>query len=84
MIPSSSIAIAVDGEHLTCGGFFLGEIVHLGNFEFITDHIDGMSLSPKRGDKGAAFMGSTCSGASAPWWALMEDSVGEFLTASSG
>jgi hypothetical protein len=66
MVPSSSIIITADGEHLTCGGFSLDEIVSLGNFKFITDHFGGLSLSPRRGDEGAAFMGSTHGGASTP------------------
>jgi hypothetical protein len=43
MIPSSSIAI--DGECLTCSGFFLDEIIHLGNFKFIVDYFASLSLS---------------------------------------
>jgi hypothetical protein len=64
MVPSSVIIVAADGEHLTCSGFSLSETVHLGNFEFITDYFDDLSLSPRRGDIGVAFMGSTRSGAS--------------------
>jgi hypothetical protein len=66
MVPSSAIAIAADNERITCGGFTLGETVRLGNFEFIADYFGGLSLSPKRGDEEAAFMGSTHSGASTP------------------
>jgi hypothetical protein len=62
MVSSSAIAITADGERLTCGGFFLGETVCLENFEFIVDYIDGLSLSPRRGDEVTALMGSTCSG----------------------
>jgi hypothetical protein len=84
MVPSSTIAITASGEHLTCGGFSFGETVHLRNFEFIADYFSGLSLSPGMGDEGAAFMGSTRSGASTSWWAMIEDSAEEFLTASSG
>jgi hypothetical protein len=66
MVPSSSIAITADGEHLACGGFSLGKPVRLGNFEFIANYFDGLSLSPRGGNKGAIFVGSTCSGASTP------------------
>jgi hypothetical protein len=59
MVHSSAITIAVDGEHLTCGGFSLDETIHLRNFEFITDYFDSLSLTPRRGDACAAFMGST-------------------------
>jgi hypothetical protein len=62
MAPSSGIFITTDGERLTCGGFSLSETVHLGNFEFIADYFDGMSLSPRRDDEGATFIGSTRSG----------------------
>jgi hypothetical protein len=84
MVPSSAIIIAADGECFMCGGFSLGETVRLGNFEFITDCFSGLCLSPKRGAAGAAFISSTCSGASTPQWVMIEDSVEEFLTASSG
>jgi hypothetical protein len=46
MVSSSAIAIAADGERLTCGGFFLGETVCLENFEFIADYFDGLSPPP--------------------------------------
>jgi hypothetical protein len=59
MVPTSVITDTINSEHLTCGGFSLGEMVCLGNIEFITDYFSGMSLSPRRGDSGIAFMGST-------------------------
>jgi hypothetical protein len=46
MVASSTIIVAVDGEHLIRGGFSLGETVHLGNFEFISDYFGGLILSP--------------------------------------
>jgi hypothetical protein len=84
MVPSSSIVVAADGEHLTCDGFSLGETIHLGSFEFITDYLAGLSLYPRRGDAGAAFMGPTCSGASTPRQTMIGDSTEEFLMALSG
>jgi hypothetical protein len=60
MVPSSSIAVTADG------GFSLGEPVHLGNFEFIADYFGSLSLSPRRGNESAIFMGSTRSEASTP------------------
>jgi hypothetical protein len=48
MVPSSAITVSADGEHLTCGGFSLGETVHLGSFDFIADYFDGLNLSPRR------------------------------------
>jgi hypothetical protein len=59
MVSSSMIVVAADGECLTCSGFSLGETVHLGNFEFIIDYFGDLSHSPRRGDVGSAFMGST-------------------------
>jgi hypothetical protein len=84
MVPSSTITIAADGECLTCDGFSLGETVHLGNFEFIADYFSGLSLSPRWGDAGVALMVSTHSGMSTLRWAMIEDFIEEFLTASSG
>jgi hypothetical protein len=84
MVPTSALIIATDDERLTCSGFSLGEIVHPGNFMFTTDYFGSLSLSPRRGDEGAAFMGSTHSGVPTPQWAMIEDSAEEFLTASSG
>jgi hypothetical protein len=84
MVPSFVLVVVADGEHLTCGGFSLGKTIHLGSFEFITDYFDGLSLSPRRGDSGATFMGSTRNGTSSPWLAMTENSAEEFLTASSG
>jgi hypothetical protein len=48
MVPSSAITVSADGEHLTCGGFSLGETVHLGSFDFIADYFGGLNLSPRR------------------------------------
>jgi hypothetical protein len=84
MVPSSVITVTVDGECLMCGGFSLDKIDRLGNFEFIADYFDNLSLSPRRGDSGAAFMGSTQSGTPSSWWAMIGDSIDKFLTMSSG
>jgi hypothetical protein len=81
-VPSSAIVITTDSEHLKCGGFSLGKIVPLGNFKFIADYFDDLRLSPSKGNIGAAFMGSTRSAASTSQWAMIEESVEEFLTAS--
>jgi hypothetical protein len=82
MLPSPSIAVAADGERLMCGGFSLDEHIRLGNFEFIADYFGGLSLSPRRGDEGTAFVGSTHSGESTPQRATMDDTTEEFLMAS--
>jgi hypothetical protein len=84
MVSSSSKAITADDECLACGEFSLSEPVHLGILQFITDYFGGLSLSPRRGNEGAIFVGSTRSGASTLQWATVEDSTKEFLTASSG
>jgi hypothetical protein len=65
MVPSSVLSSA-DGEHLTCGGFSLGETIHLGISEFIAHYFGGLSLSPRRSDSGTTFMGSTHSGVTVP------------------
>jgi hypothetical protein len=83
MVLSSAITVAADGERLTCGGFSLGQIIHLGSFEFITNYFSGVSLCPRTGNSGATFMGSTHSGTPSPWWAKIDYSVEEFLTASN-
>jgi hypothetical protein len=66
IVPSFVITVVADGERLTCGGFSIGEIDRFGNFEFIADYFDSLSLSSRRGDTGSAFMGSTHSGVSTP------------------
>jgi hypothetical protein len=84
MDPSSTVTVATDGEHLTCGGVSLGDTVLLNNFKFIANYFSGLSLSPRRANDGAALMGSTRSGASTPQRATIEDSTEEFLTTSGG
>jgi hypothetical protein len=84
MVPSSSITITAHDESLACSGFSLGELDRLGNFEFIADYFGGLSLSPRRGNKGTIFMGLTRSGASTLQRAMIKDSTEEFLTTSSG
>jgi hypothetical protein len=69
------------GERLTCGGFSLGKPIHLGNFQFIANYFDGLSFSPRGGGySGPAIMGSTHLRASTLRWAMIEDSIEEFLT----
>jgi hypothetical protein len=84
MVPSFAIVVVADGERLACCGFSLSKTICLGNFEFIVDYLGGLSLSPRRGNIDATFMGSTHSGAPTPRWAMIEDSVEEFLMVSSG
>jgi hypothetical protein len=84
MVPSSSIGIIANGERLACGAFSFGKTVRFGNFEFIAGYFSGLSLSPRRGNEGVIFVGSTHSGVSTPQRAMIEDSTEEFLTESSG
>jgi hypothetical protein len=84
MVPSSAITVTADGEHMTCSGFSLSETICLGNIEFIADYFGGQSLSPRRGDSGTTFMASTRNVASSRQWAMIEDSIDEFLMMSSG
>jgi hypothetical protein len=67
MVPSSSITITTDGVRLTYGGFSLDETILLGNFEIIANYFGCLSLSPRRGGSGTAFMGSTRCGVSSLW-----------------
>jgi hypothetical protein len=57
MVSSFVLAMAVNGERLMCSGFSLSKTIHLGSFKFIVDYFGSLSLSPRRGDSGAAFMG---------------------------
>jgi hypothetical protein len=84
MVSSSALALFVDGEHLTCGDFSIGETIYLGSFEFNAYYFNSLSLSPRRSDSGTVFMGSTHSGPPTPRWAMTEDSTEEFHTVSSG
>jgi hypothetical protein len=84
MVHSSVLTVSVDGERLTCGGFYLGETIRFESLEFITDCFGGLSLSPKRNDSCATFMGSTHSGPPSPLRAMIENSTEEFYIALSG
>jgi hypothetical protein len=51
MVPSSVITtIGADAEYLTCGGFSLGETIHIGSFEFVADYFGVQILFPGKGD----------------------------------
>jgi hypothetical protein len=83
MVHSLMLAITTNGEHLTYNGFSLSETIRSGSLEFITDSFGSMSLSPKGSDSGTVFMGTTCSG-SPSLCTILDDSVNEFYTTSSG
>jgi hypothetical protein len=82
MVHSLTLAITIDGEHLTCGGFSLGETVRFGSLEFIADCFGGLSLSPKGSDSGTVLMG-TMHSRSLSLRAMIEESTEEFYTTSS-
>jgi hypothetical protein len=84
MVPSSALTVATDDEHLWCGGFPLGETIHFGSLEFITDHFGGLSLSPLGDGSDAIIMGSAHDGPLSPLRAVTGDSVEEFHTTSDG
>jgi hypothetical protein len=83
MVHSLVLAIATDSECLMCGDFSLSETIHFGSLEFIADCFGGLRLSPKGSDSGIIFMGATYSG-SPSLRAMIEDSIEELYTASSG
>jgi hypothetical protein len=62
MVHSSTLASTTDSEHLTYGGFSLGETVRFESLEFITDCFGSPSLSTKGSDSGAVFIGTTYGG----------------------
>jgi hypothetical protein len=84
MDPTSALTFSADGEHLTCGGFYLGETVCLGSFEFIADYFARLSLSLRTSDSGTTFMVPTRNGPPSLRQTLIEDSTEEFHTPSSG
>jgi hypothetical protein len=56
MVHSSTLTVTTNGEHLTCGGFSLGETVHFGSSEFIVDCFSSLSLSQRGNKSGIVFM----------------------------
>jgi hypothetical protein len=84
MVPSSALALAANGEPLSCDGFSLGETICFGSLEFIAECFGGLSLSPRRDGLDAAAMGSTRNGPPSSLRALIGDSTEEFHMASDG
>jgi hypothetical protein len=58
MVHSSALVVSTYDKHLTCDGFSLGETIHFGHLDFITNGFGGLSLSPSGNDSCATFMGS--------------------------
>jgi hypothetical protein len=84
MVPSSTLTVAVDGESLSCSGFFLGETIHFGSLEFIADRFGGLSLYSSGDVLGTFVMDSARRGPPSPLWTMMGDSTEEFPTSSDG
>jgi hypothetical protein len=84
MVPASVLAVAVNGEGLSCDVFSLGETIHFGRLNFITDRFHGGSLSPMGDGSSAAIMDSTRGGTLSQLRAMLGDSVEEFHMASDG
>jgi hypothetical protein len=84
MVPSSALAVATGGEHLLSDGSSLGETIHFGSLEFITDHFDGLSLSPMGGSSDAIIMGSTRDGPPSSQQTMMGDFIEGSPTTSNG
>jgi hypothetical protein len=83
MVHSSMLVVTIDGACLTCGSFSLDKTIRFGSLEFIIDYFGSLSLSPKEGDSGAIFVGTTHSG-SPSLWDMIEDSLDEFYTTFRG
>jgi hypothetical protein len=78
MVPSFTLAIVADGERPSFNAFSLGETIHFGSLEFITDRFGGLSLSPPGDGSDATVMGSTHSRPPSPLRAMTGNSVEEF------
>jgi hypothetical protein len=78
MVPSSVLAITVDGERLSCSGFSLGETICFGSLEFIISRFGFLSLSPLGYGLGVAVMGPTHSGTPLPQQTMAGDSAEGF------
>jgi hypothetical protein len=84
MVPSSTLVVAADGEHLSHDVFSLGKTIHLGSLEFIADHFDDLSLSSMGDSSNAAVVGSTHDRPPSPLRVMTGDSAEEFDTTSDG
>jgi hypothetical protein len=57
IVLSSTLVVTTDNEHLSYGGFSLGETIHFGSPEFIIDSFSSLSHSPKRDGSDVITMG---------------------------
>jgi hypothetical protein len=46
MVPSSSLDVVSNSEHLMCDGFSLGKTICFGSLEFIVDCCGCLTVSP--------------------------------------
>jgi hypothetical protein len=82
MVSSPVLAIAANGEHLSCDGFSLDETICFGSLEYIAGCIGDLSLAPRRDGLEAAILGSSHSRPPSPLRAMIGDSTEEFHRAS--
>jgi hypothetical protein len=78
MVPTSVLTVNAEDECLSCDVFSLGETIQFGSLKFITDHFDGLSLSPMGYGSTTVVMGSTHGGPPSPLQATIGDSIEEF------
>jgi hypothetical protein len=83
MVHSSTLVVTTNGEHLTCGGFSLGETVCFGILEFIAVCFGSLSHSPEENDSVTVSVGMARSGSSL-LHTILKDSIDKFYIASSG
>jgi hypothetical protein len=81
MVHSSTLTVTVDGEHLTCSGFSLGETIRFGTLEFIPDSFGSLTLSPKGSYSGFVFVETTRNG-SPSLCTILQDSNEFYMTSS--
>jgi hypothetical protein len=84
MVPSLALTIAADGKRLSCGGFFLGESIHFGSLEFITDRFGGLSLSRLGDGSCVIIMGPAHGGPPLQSWTMVGLPPRGFLWAPDG
>jgi hypothetical protein len=77
IVPSSALAITMDGEHLSCDVLSLSEMICFESLKFITNSFGGLNLSLMRDGSGATIMGSTYGGTPSLLRAMTWDSVEE-------
>jgi hypothetical protein len=83
MVHSLKHTVINGGNHQTGIGFALGETIHFGSLEFITDLFSNLSLSPEGNDSGSVFMGMVHNKSSS-LHTIFEESTNEDDTTSSG